>query len=193
MFSKSIYLGCLDILVTLLSLVGAQNTVQYYKLSDKEIFEFDYSSLEQKLSFLNMSVDIPTDPTFDRARHPIQKNFNIEDYLIQSISPNDCRTMSNISSNFIPAYHGSWTQIIPGNKYVCRGNITRVLSSKGSTIYMVNLYTNITVAGEYVSKTEVVSIKYNATHINEIKEVDSLVLKYDLNEGKLASFFCLWA
>src|SRR3990167_5748648 len=178
----------------LLSLTSAQQTFKsFHKISDKETFEVDYEVLNYKVRFPNVSVATPTDPNL--AKHPIQKNFNIEDYLIQSISPNDCRSMMNVSSKFLPSYGGDWMFINPRNRYMVRGNITRVLKPKESTLYMVNLYTRIYISSEqfFASKLEIMSIKYNATHINEIKEVDSLVLKFDLFDGKLASLYCLWA
>src|SRR3990167_4652192 len=178
LFRYSIF-SSLELLLVLLSRVWAQNTTYYYKVGDKETFELDYNSWNQIVRVLALSVDLPVDPRFDSVKHPIQKNFNIEDYLIQSISPNDCRPMKNISRNFLADYNGTWIRTNPDNYYVSRGNITRALNTKDSTHFMVNLYTNITAQAGYASKLEIVSIKYNATHINEIKEVDSLVLKYE--------------
>ena len=172
----------------------------YYKQSDKETYEVDYEILNYKVRFPNITVDIPpeTDTNYTKAGSPpIQKNFNIEDYLIQSISPNDCRPMTNISRQFIANYGGNYARINPRNNYVFRGNVTRVLKAKEGALYMVNLYTRNGTAPNFYSKIDTLSIKYNATHINEIKEVDSLVLKFDLPNGPtpsvFASLYCLWA
>src|SRR3990167_187235 len=197
LFRYSIF-SSLELLLVLLSRVWAQNTTYYYKVGDKETFELDYNSWNQIVRVLALSVDLPVDPSFNLSNHPIQKNFNIEDYLIQSISPNDCRTMTNLTSKVPRYYSGGQRRINPDYPYMTKGNVIRVLNIKDNTIFMVNVYPSGRVMFPLVRDSNIVqvlSIKYNATHINEIKEVDSLLLKYDLvvHGQYYPSLCCLWA